>query len=498
MRRAHTIALGSILAASAVSTTIAGTYEPAQDPVQDRYIVVLEEQQFPPPGLTTAEIHRNNVRDVAAGLAFEYRGRRGHVYSESVVGFSVELTPDRARALLRDPRVATVAEDGWVEAAEYATQWTPPSWGLDRIDQRDPFLDGTYQWYAPQFGNEVHAYVLDSGIRATHEDFGGRVDTVNAYSSVFDGRGVEDCNGHGTHVAGILGGEMHGVAKSVTLHPVRVLDCNGRGTLSMVIAGIDWITQRMIEAPHPAVANLSLQTSPSQILDNAVKTSIAAGVTYVVAAGNSADSACDYSPGRVSEALTVGASNASDQIMASSSRGECVDLYAPGESIVSSFNRDDADSLSMSGTSMAAPHVAGAVANLLAQAPFGTPAELAEALVAEAGTIADPATADGQSALLYSLIEVDPNSALGSGGLSFTDECNPKNYRCTFVAALGDGNREITRYYWDFGDGSFRDHKKPTMRHGYRGVAGPVDVVLTVDLADGSSYTTARTIAFPW
>lgn len=495
MRRAHLVLFLSVLAANAA---LAGTFEPAAEPVQDRFIVVLEERQFPPPGLTTAEIHRNNVHDVAEGLAFEYRGRRGHVYSESLVGFSVEMTPRQARALSRDPRVAAVAEDGWVRAAAHATQLTPPSWGLDRIDQRDALLDGTYQWYAPAFGTEVHAYVLDSGIRATHEDFGGRVDTENAYSSVFDGRGVDDCNGHGTHVAGILGGEKHGVAKNVTLHPVRVLDCQGRGTLSMVIAGIDWLTQRMIESPHPAVANLSLQTSPSQILDNAVKASIASGVTYVVAAGNSADSACDYSPGRVPEALTVGAANASDQIIAISSRGECVDLYAPGESIVSSFNRDDTDTLTMSGTSMAAPHVAGAIANLLAQAPFGTPAQLGEALLADAGSLADPSIANGPSALLYSLIEVDPNSALGSGGLSFTDECNPKNYRCTFVATLGDGSREVTRYYWDFGDGSFRDHKRPTMRHGYRGMTGPVDVVLTVDLADGSSYTTGRTIVFPW
>ncbi len=500
MRRAHTVTNCFVTSVFlfAASAAIAGTFEQAMDPVRDRYIVVLDENQFPPPGLTTAALHRRNVRDVADGIAFEYRGRRNHIYSESLVGFSAEMDKKHAREVARDPRVAVVAEDAWVQTAEHQTQFAPPSWGLDRIDQRGAQLDGFYHWYSPPLATEVHAYVLDSGIRATHQDFGQRVDTAQGYTSIMDGRGFDDCNGHGTHVAGIIGGETHGVSKSVTLHPVRVLDCYGRGTLSTVIAGIDWVTQRMIEAPHPAVANLSLQTAPSRILDNAVQASIASGVVYVIAAGNSSDSACDYSPARVPEALTVGASTGSDELAVFTGRGECVDLFAPGESVRSAYNRSDTDAVYLSGTSMAAPHVAGAAANLLAQAPFGTPAQVAEALLADAGSIPDSSVSGGESALLYSLIEVDSNAPLGSGGLSFTSDCNPKNSRCTFVASLADDRFEVVRYHWDFGDGQSRDHKRPTMRHGYRGTSGSVQVVLAVELDNGSTYLTGRTVELPW
>jgi len=496
MRRAHITLLVAVFASTAA---LAGNYESASAPVDGQYIVVLDENRLPPPALTTAEIHRENVQFTAEGLAFEYRGRRGHVYTESLVGFSVSMSRERALAMARDPRVAIVAEDAWIEAAaDHVVQFNPPSWGLDRVDQFTARLNGSFEWVQPAYYNEVHAYVLDSGIRSTHEDFGGRVDVAESYSALFDGN-AEDCNGHGTHVAGTIGGQLHGVAKNVRLHPVRVLDCQGRGTLSSIIAGIDWITNRMIESPHPAVANISLQTAPSQVLDNAVQASIAAGVVYVVAAGNSGGSACDYSPSRVPEVLTVGAVTASDTMMTTSNHGQCVDLYAPGDSIRSTSNGSDTDTALMSGTSTAAPHVTGTVANLLSQAPFGTPAQIRESVLANAGWFANPASPTGRSPLVYSMIEVAPDSALGTGGLSFTADCMRKNKRCTFTASLADDRFQILRYFWDFGDGDTAEHKRPVIRHGYRNVIGPVEIVLTVATAGGQTFSTSQIIdRFPW
>ncbi len=464
--------------------------------IEDQYIVVLEEDQFTPPGLTRAAERRREVTGAADLLATEYRGRRQHVFSESMTGFSLNMSSRRARQLASDPRVAAVVPDTWVTSATENVQSNPPSWGLDRLDQRDALLDDAYGWYAAENAEQVHVYVLDTGIRSTHADFGGRVDTVNSFNAYFDGNDVNDCNGHGTHVGGIVGGTQYGVAKNAVLHPVRVLTCSGAGSLSAVIAGVDWITSQVIENQHPAVASMSLSSSPSLVLDNAIRTSIAAGVTYVAAAGNSGDSACFYSPARIDEVVTVGAITMDDTRMSNSNFGDCVDIYAPGDRIVSTFNRSDSDSASMSGTSMAAPHVAGTAALLLAQNPDASPAEVAEEIIAQASSFIDEFGVDGTSPLVYSMIEVDSGPA--DGGLEFTSECNPRSRRCVFNATLPAESGTVERYYWDFGDGSTFDHKRPIARHGFRDESGSVSIILAVEITGGGSFMTSQEVALPF
>ncbi len=486
----------ALLAIFASSGALAWNIHLARNPIPDQYIVVLEEDQFAPPGLATAEQRSRSVRRTADEIASGYRGRRQHVFSESLTGFSVIMRRGAARRLARDPRVAFIAEDAVVESTESIFQPNPPSWGLDRVDQRSETLDFSYAWYAPEPAVDVHVYVLDSGIRSTHTDFGGRVDTLNSFNAYNDGNDVNDCNGHGTHVAGIVGGQQHGVAKNAILHPVRVLSCSGSGSLSAVIAGIDWITTQVIQHQHPAVANMSLATSPSLVLDNAVRTSIEAGVTYVVAAGNNGNSACYYSPARVEEVLTVGATTVNDARAPDSNYGDCVDIYAPGSGISSTFNRSDSDTLTMSGTSMAAPHVAGTAALLLAQNPDTAPAELAEVIIGQASSFVDELGTDGISPLLYSLIEVESGPA--NGGLEFTYECSHRSRRCVFNASLPPESGTVERYYWDFGDGSSSDHHRPIARHGYRHQSGSVTVILAVELADGGSYMTSQVVDLPF
>lgn len=403
----------TLLMLAAPVIAYAGNIHPVGQIIPGHYIVVLEEAEFAPPDLASAAARRNDVTLTADVIAHEYRGRRQHVYSESVTGFSVSMSLRSAQELARDPRVAYVTKDILVASATEGAQQSPPSWGLDRIDQRSSFLDGFYEWYGSDAGEAVHVYALDTGIRSTHTDFGGRVDTINSFNAYTDGRDVNDCNGHGTHVAGTIGGDQHGVAKNVILHPVRVLTCTSAGTLSAVIAGVDWITTQVLESQHPAVANMSLSTSPSQVLDSAIRASIEAGVTYVAAAGNNGDSACFYSPGRIEEVITVGATTMEDVRMASSNFGDCVDIYAPGAGINSTFNGADTDTLVMSGTSMAAPHVAGTAALLLAQTPNATPAEIAEQVAAHASTFENGFDDDGTNLLVHSLIEIE--NAPGSG-----------------------------------------------------------------------------------
>lgn len=464
--------------------------------IPGQYIVVLEETQFAPPGLTRAAERRREIAGTADLIATEYRGQSRYVFSESLTGFSVNMSAMRARRLASDPRVALVVPDTLVASASENVQANPPSWGLDRLDQRDPLLDDSYGWYAAENGTDVHVYVLDTGIRSTHVDFDGRVDTVNSFNAYLDGNDVNDCNGHGTHVGGIIGGAQYGVAKNAILHPVRVLTCSGAGSLSAVIAGVDWITNQVLENQHPAVASMSLSTNPSDVLDNAIRASIAAGVTYVAAAGNSADSACLYSPARIDEVITVGATTMDDTRMPNSNFGDCVDIYAPGDRIASTFNRSDTDSTSMSGTSMAAPHVAGTAALLLAQSPASTPADVAAEIVANANSFVDEFGTEGTSALVYSMIELDTGPV--DGGLEFISECSPRSRRCVFTASLPPESGTVERYYWDFGGGSTFDHKRAVARHGFRNESGSVTVILAVELTDGGSFMISQEVALPF
>ncbi len=300
--------------------------------------------------------------------------RLHHRYAAALNGFAAELPERAVQALLRNPHVAYVEVDQVVTID--ATQ-SPATWGIDRIDQRALPLSNSYTY--TNTGAGVTAYIIDTGILISHTEFGGR---ASIGFDAYGGNGI-DCNGHGTHVAGTVGGSTYGVAKGVTLKAVRVLDCAGSGTTTGVIAGVDWVTSNH-QAGAPAVANMSLGGGLSTALDTAVANSITDGVTYAIAAGNSNRDACKFSPARVPTAITVGATTNTDARASYSNYGACLDIFAPGSSITSAWYTSTTATNTISGTSMATPHVAGVAALYLQGSPSATPATVRNALVANA------------------------------------------------------------------------------------------------------------------
>ncbi|MFI6943797.1 S8 family peptidase [Streptomyces sp. NPDC050418] len=311
-------------------------------------------------------------------LAKEYGADIERTYKKALNGYEIQASEAEAERFAADPAVESVAQNRTFKIS--ATQPNPPSWGLDRIDQKTLPLNQSYT-YPDKAGEGVTVYVIDTGVRITHGDFGGRASY--GYDAVDDDNTAQDGHGHGTHVAGTVAGTSHGVAKKAKVVGVRVLDNNGSGTTAGVVAGIDWVTQNAVK---PAVANMSLGGGADSTLDAAVRNSIASGVTYSLAAGNESTDASTRSPARVAEGITVGATTSTDAKASYSNYGSVLDIFAPGSSITSAWNSSDSATNTISGTSMAAPHVAGAAALYQSENPSATPAQVRDALVAASST----------------------------------------------------------------------------------------------------------------
>jgi subtilisin family serine protease len=348
------------------SSTVPSGVVAVADPIPGRYIVVFEEPQ---PG-----VRRERIEATVQGFQQTHALSDVAVFDAAISGFSCSAAAEEAARMAADPRVAFVQQDGRKSVSPIPAQ-EGATWGLDRSDQRDLPLDGRFEPGAEGLG--VHAYVIDTGMDASHVEFAGRVG--EGFSATGDGTG--DDHGHGTHVAATVGGSEFGIAKQVTLHPVRVL-VNGSGSDSQVIAGVDWVARHVREHGWPAVANLSLGGAAAPALDRAVCNAIGGGVSFAIAAGNEGGDACDDSPARVLQALTVGASDLSDARASFSNFGSCVDVFAPGRDITSA--RRGGGSMALSGTSMASPHVAGVSALCLERHPGATPAQVASCVLESA------------------------------------------------------------------------------------------------------------------
>ncbi|GGE66301.1 S8 family peptidase [Shewanella carassii] len=438
MQRKHFIAI-AVAAALSSPFVLAQDYQaqlhavnPAKA-IKDQYIVVFN---------TPAVINLNDPNGVSAyassmgaRLANEHGIEVRQNFGNSLNGVLVKANAAQIQSLLKDPNIKYVEQDQRVSIepmVEAAGDQGGATWGLDRIDQRDLPLNSNYHY--DYDGSGVTAFVIDTGVRNTHNEFGGRASS--GYDFIDNDNDSSDCNGHGTHVAGTIGGSTYGVAKNVNIVGVRVLNCSGSGSNSGVISGINWVKNN---AQGPSVANMSLGGGASQALDDAVNAAVAAGISFVVAAGNDNSNACNYSPARAANAVTVGSTTSTDSRSSFSNYGTCLDIYAPGSSITSAWYNSNSATNTISGTSMASPHVAGVAALYLAENPALSPTQLTNLLVSRAssGKVGDAKTGSPNK-LLYSLAADDggcgndcpsDDTALDNGvGISVSGVQGSSNY----------------------------------------------------------------------
>ncbi|SUI45422.1 S8 family peptidase [Shewanella baltica] len=410
---------------------------PQSKAIKDTYIVV-----FNTPSVLNLS-NNNTIAEFAVkqaeSLVNQYDVRVMKNFGNVLNGVLINASAQQVKALLKDPNVKYVEQDQVMSVTpmmEANADQPSPTWGIDRIDQRNLPLDNNY--HTDYDGSGVTAFVIDTGVLNTHNEFGGRASS--GYDFIDNDYDATDCNGHGTHVAGTIGGSTYGVAKNVNVVGVRVLNCSGSGSNSGVIAGINWVKNN---ASGPAVANMSLGGSASQATDDAVNAAVAAGITFVVAAGNDNSNACNYSPARAADAITVGSTTSNDSRSSFSNYGTCLDIYAPGSSITSSWYTSNSATNTISGTSMASPHVAGVAALYLDENPNLSPAQVTNLLKtrATADKVTDAKTGSPNK-LLFSLANDDG----GCGNDCPVDETQLQN---NVGIAISGATGSATYYYID-------------------------------------------------
>ncbi|MER5884035.1 S8 family serine peptidase [Streptomyces sp. NPDC001941] len=463
------VALAAHPAAPATGTVLGAGGAQA---IPGRYLVALDGQA------SVAAATRDQVAAQAAAVTDRVGGDVRALYSAAFRGFALNATADEAARIAALPGVRYVQADQTFKAI--GTQANPPSWGLDRIDGAK---DNSYSY--PNEGKGVTAYILDTGLYKEHPNFEGRASS--GYDFIDNDADSADCHGHGTHVSGTVGSKDYGVAKQVKLVGVRVLDCQGSGSTSQIVGGLDWVARNGVK---PAVANMSLGGSADQALDDGVQGVINAGIPVAVAAGNDSKDACGTSPARLPAAITLGSTDSNDSRSSFSNYGRCLDLFAPGGSIVST--KMGGGTQTMSGTSMATPHTAGAAAIYLAAHPDATPQQVRDALVDNAVSGAVTNAGSGSPNKLLDVTKLGGTPEPGKPVADFTAQCSTSALDCSFDgSASKDPDGSISGYAWDFGDGSTGKDAKTS--HTYA-KAGTYTVKLTVTDDAGNTGTTSKQV----